>query len=172
MPGGNNAILNSQNFIQHVISIDPLRDPYKYMVLDDYYREKFKDGGFKICSTLTSGFPFLTTNIRITGAKNIYQGDSWQLNVFVWHPQKFPKGIAIRCNWQQTTGTTDEKHPFNLMSLEKVVQDNNLDLAIFLVDGAKAKQSAKDWVMQYAHNHQLLRFTSMSAWANWAKTNL
>lgn len=172
MSGGANAVLNSENFIKHVTSIDPLRNPNKYTELSSLQKKYLQNAGFNGCPLVNNGSPFYTTNVRIAGASNIYNSNAWQLNVFIWHPQKFPRGIAIRCNWQQTTGTTDEKHPFNLISLEKVVNENNLDLAVFLVDGTAAKQSAKDWIMRYAHNHKLLRFTSMSAWANWAKTNL
>ena len=172
MSGGNNAVINSQNFIEHIVSVDPLRDRNKYIRLDESQKSELREEGFVKCFSIVEGKPFFTTNVRINGAKNIYQGDKWQLNVFIWHPHKFPKGIAVRCNWQQTTGTTDEKHPFTLISLEKVVKDNYLDLGIFLVDGSKAKESAKNWVRSYTSNHKLLKFTSMSDWANWAKINL
>lgn len=64
------------------------------------------------------------------------------VDLYLWHPTKYPQGLIIECKYQETAGTADEKFPYTVFSLQQAGIP-----AILLVIGQGAKRKAVRWCL-------------------------
>lgn len=84
----------------------------------------------------------------VTG-RNIY-GLRRTVDFILYHPRKWPESLVIQCKWQASGGTTDEKYPFEVLSI-------NADgyPAIVVLDGGGYRQGAEQWLRGQAGKNRL-----------------
>jgi hypothetical protein len=76
-----------------------------------------------------------------TNYKSMY-GKRMRSDFYCVHPTKYPDGLLIEVKYQGTTGSTDEKFPYLVMSLKA------LDVpSILVLEGGGATRSAIDWCL-------------------------
>lgn len=97
--------------------------------------------------------------------ESIY-GIPMTVDFYVWHPEKFERGLIIECKYQETGGSADEKFPYTVLSLKKTGVP-----AILLLIGAGAKRKAVDWCIRQ-QSTALTVFTSVEAFLHRANGGL
>ena len=67
-----------------------------------------------------------------------------------YHPRKWPASLVIQCKWRASGGTTDEKYPFEVLSI-------NADgyPAIIILDGEGYRRGAAMWLRGQAGRNYL-----------------
>lgn len=76
--------------------------------------------------------------------KDLYDRDR-RVDFIVFHPSKWPNNLVIQCKWQASSGTVEQKYPFEVQSIEK----NNYPTVIIL-DGGGYTDGAKNWLYNQA----------------------
>lgn len=74
--------------------------------------------------------------------ESIYQ-TPMTVDFYVWHPDKFPKGLIIECKYQEINGSADEKFPYTVYSLKKT----GIPVILLLI-GQGARRAAVDWCVR------------------------
>ena len=80
---------------------------------------------------------------------------------FLYHPRKWPNGLAIEAKWQQTTGTVDEKFPYFVMNIWSSEYQT-----VFVLDGGGYREGAERWVRSM-RKHNLIHVFNMSEFQTW-----
>ncbi len=106
--------------------------------------------------------PLYTSQINI--ANSIY-GTKLISDFMLYHPEKWPDKLVIECKWQQSSGSVDEKYPYNVLNIREIYPCP----AIILLDGEGYKVGAANWLRRQVDGKKLLAvFTMMQfqAWVN------
>ncbi len=76
------------------------------------------------------------------------------------HPKLWPAGLVIQCKWQASSGSVDEKYPYEVACI------NHLSIpTIIVLDGGGYKPGAKDWLLEQAGSGNLLHVFDMGQFA-------
>ena len=94
---------------------------------------------------------------------NDIYGKARRVDFIVYHPEKWPDCLVIECKWQSSGGTTDEKFPFLVLS----IQINEFQ-TIVVLDGGGYRQSAENWIKGQAGKNKLLHVYDMGDFARFA----
>ena len=98
---------------------------------------------------------------------NIYEKQR-RVDFIVHHPTRLPNDLVIQCKWQASSGSVEEKYPFELMNIAL----DNID-AIILLDGGGYSHGAKKWLLSMAgKDHTLKAVLDQGQFSRWAKKNL
>ncbi len=81
--------------------------------------------------------------------RDIY-GKRRRVDFILYHPRKWPDSLVIQCKWQASSGSVEEKYPFEVLSL-------NADgyPAIIVLDGGGYSAGAEQWLRGQAGNNRL-----------------
>ena len=82
-------------------------------------------------------------------ARDIY-GKRRRVDFILYHTRKWPDSLVIQCKWQASSGSVEEKYPFEILSIQ-------LDgyPAIILLDGGGYSVGAEQWLKGQAGKNQL-----------------
>lgn len=83
-------------------------------------------------------FPVYSKNVIV--GKNIYD-NARKSHLFVFHPEKWPKGLVIEVRWQGVNGTIDEKFPFIVMNIKRSSYET-----VVVMGGPNLKPEVSNWV--------------------------
>lgn len=68
----------------------------------------------------------------------------------LYHPRLWKDNLVIQCKWQKTSGTTEEKLPFEVGTIAK-----GRIPTIIVLDGGGYTSSAKQWLLNQAGREHL-----------------
>lgn len=63
-------------------------------------------------------------------------------DVIIYHPEKYPKFLAIEIKWQQSGGSVDEKYPYLVQNIKERFPCD----ALIILDGGGYKPGALEWL--------------------------
>lgn len=101
--------------------------------------------------------PVYSQQCRIT--EDIY-GKKRRLDFILFHPVLWPNCLAIQCKWQASSGTVEEKFPFEVLSIAK----NEFD-TIIILDGKGYTAGAERWLKNQAGKNKLLTVMDLGEFA-------
>ena len=78
---------------------------------------------------------------QVFTGKNIY-GKDRHVDFILYHPRKWADCLVLQCKWQASTGSVDEKYPFEI---ECIASDQFP--AVIILDGGGYSDGAKAWLM-------------------------
>ena len=81
--------------------------------------------------------------------RDIY-GEPRKVDFLLFHPRRHPNGLVIQCKWQSTSGTVDEKYPFEVLSIAQ----NEFD-TIIVLDGGGYSPGSEQWLRGQAGKNRL-----------------
>lgn len=81
--------------------------------------------------------------------RDIY-GKRRRVDFILYHPRKWPSSLVIQCKWQASSGSVEEKYPFEVLSLQADGYP-----AIILLDGNGYSKGAEQWLKGQAGKNQL-----------------
>lgn len=134
--------------------------------LDKAIIDKLAERGYqfitknKFKSALYLKQPFYTNHFHI--GDSIYETPKY-CDYILYHPEKWPSCLIIESIWQQTTGTTDEKFPYQVLN----VQQRYPHKTIIVLDGGGYRLQAQQWLKSQEGNN-ILKVFSLGEFSNWA----
>jgi PD-(D/E)XK nuclease superfamily domain len=168
MSGQSNAGANGAALERLIQSTQAFRP---YVELGKNGRKTLKDIGLSAAPGLVGGKPFYSLRTTVDGLHSIY-GVNWTVDVFVWHPTKMANGFVMECKWQQVGGSTDDKLPFSVLSLDHLKTSCGVEVSALMLDAAGARECVKDWVERECNARDIRFFRQGSVFARWADKNL
>ena len=98
---------------------------------------------------------------------NIYNKNRY-VDFIAYHPVKQPQGLVIQCKWQSSSGSVEEKYPFEVLSIFK-----DTIPAIVILDGGGYSEGAKNWLVDQANNGSyLIGVFDQGEFIRWSKNRL
>lgn len=73
--------------------------------------------------------------------KDIYRKKR-RVDIILYHPKLWIDCLVIQCKWQSSSGSVEEKYPFEVLSINQ----NGYD-TIIVLDGDGYSKGAKQWLM-------------------------
>ena len=90
--------------------------------------------------------PIYTRQCKI--GKDVYKKKR-RVDIILYHPKLWKNCLVIQCKWQASSGSVEEKYPFEVLS----IQQNEYD-TIIILDGGGYSKGAKRWLIQeFGKNH-------------------
>ena len=87
---------------------------------------------------------------QCTIGRDIY-GKNRRVDFILYHPQRWPDCLVIQCKWQASSGSVEEKYPFEVLSTQM-----NEFSTIILLDGGGYTRGAENWLRGQAGKNKLL----------------
>ena len=84
-----------------------------------------------------------------TGA-GIY-GKRRLVDFVLYHPQRWPECLVIQCKWQTSSGSVDEKYPYEVENIAHAGIPT-----IIVLDGGGYSQGARQWLLAQRGKRNLL----------------
>ena len=84
------------------------------------------------------------------------------VDFILYHPRKWPDCLVIQCKWQATTGSVEEKYPFEV---ECIVQGEFK--TVIVLDGSGYSDGARQWLLAQRGKRHLLHVFNMSQITRW-----
>ncbi len=122
-----------------------LEDAVAGLVSDANYR--FVDDSELFFALIEMEQPMYARQCEV--GRNIY-GKPWKADLILYHPRKWPNCLIISCKWQARSGSTDEKYPFEVLTLNQVGYD-----AIIVLDGGGYSKPSEQWLRNQAGKNVL-----------------
>lgn len=130
--------------------------------LEVWVQDELEGAGY----TLVSSEAFLAGNVtspcfakQCVIGKSIY-GTKRKVDFVLSHPELWPAGLVIQCKWQSSSGSVDEKYPYELACI------NHLSFpTIIVLDGGGYKPGAKEWLLGQAGSGNLRHVFDMGQFA-------
>ncbi|MEE9302565.1 MAG: DpnII family type II restriction endonuclease [Thiotrichaceae bacterium] len=98
--------------------------------------------------------PIFARECRI--GKDLY-GKQRRVDFILYHSQKWPDSLVIQCKWQASSGSVEEKYPFEVLSIEL-----SEFKAIIILDGDGYSTGSKKWLQDQAGKKKLLHVMSLA----------
>jgi len=168
MPGKSAAGIHGASLEQFVVK--PVSDA-GCALLDQHGRKLLRQSSLATLPSINMGRPYFATHIAIPYITSIY-GVPWVLDMFIWHPVKFRRGLVLECKWQQGSGSADDKMPFSVLSLSHIRDDGLAEVAALMMEAHGMRECVKIWVRRQCKDKGIELFESTSHWAGWIKNNL
>ena len=73
-----------------------------------------------------------------------------RIDFLLFHPRKYPNGLVIQCKWQASSGSVEEKYPYEVLSIAQGEYDT-----IIVLDGGGYSQGAEQWLRGQAGRNRL-----------------
>jgi len=108
--------------------------------------------------------PLYTSQINV--GKSIY-GTNLISDFMLYHPEKWPDQLVIECKWQQSSGSVDEKYPYNVLNIREIYPCP----AIILLDGEGYKTGAAEWLRRQVDGQKLLAVFNMMQFQTWVNND-
>lgn len=103
---------------------------------------------------------------QINACDSVY-GTQVFADFMLYHPQKWPNKLIIECKWQQSSGSVDEKYPYNVLN----IREQYPCPAIILLDGEGYKAGAAAWLRRQVDGVKLLHVFSMVQFQTWVNND-
>ena len=87
--------------------------------------------------------------------EDIY-GKSRRVDFILYHPRRWADCLVIQCKWQASSGSVEEKFPFEVLSIEK-----NPYATLIVLDGGGYSDGAEKWLAAQAGNGKLLHVLNL-----------
>ena len=123
--------------------------------LEPFVGEELEDAGYERIkpSSLIFAMKFMDQPIYTSQVKighDMY-GKSRRVDFLLFHPILHFNGLVIQCKWQLSSGSVEEKYPFEVQNIRESGYDT-----IILLDGGGYSGGAKRWFYSQAgHDHLL-----------------
>ena len=91
--------------------------------------------------------PIFSTQFE-TG-QDVY-GKRRRVDIILYHPRLHPNCLVIQCKWQASSGSVEQKYPYEVLCIEQDKYDT-----IILLDGGGYTDGAKQWLMNQAGKNRL-----------------
>ena len=98
--------------------------------------------------------------------ENVY-GGTRKADIILYHPQKWADCLVIESKWQASTGTADQKYPFEVQTINR-----NLYSTIIVLDGQGYNQLAEKWLKSHAGKGKILRVVNQGEFARLASSGI
>ena len=79
-----------------------------------------------------------------------------RVDFILYHPQRWPDCLVLQCKWQASTGSVEEKYPFEVLSINLGEYPT-----IIVLDGGGYSRGAEFWLKQQAGKNKLLHVLSL-----------
>lgn len=80
-----------------------------------------------------------------------------RVDFILYHPQRWPDCLVIQCKWQASSGSVEEKYPFEMLSIQL-----SEFKTIIVLDGGGYSVGAKRWLKsQASENKKLLHVLNL-----------
>ncbi len=99
---------------------------------------------------------------QVEVGRDIY-GKVRRVDFLLFHPYRHPNGLVIQCKWQASSGSVEEKYPFEVLS----IQQGEFD-AIIVLDGGGYSQGAEAWLRGQAGRNRLKHVFSQGEFQRYA----
>lgn len=146
--GANRSGRRLENFVSEVLED---RD-YRYVKPSEFLQEKEKSQ------------PIYTRQFK--AGEDIY-GKARRVDVILYHPDKCPDCLVIQCKWQASSGSVEQKYPFEVLSTEQNVYDT-----IIVLDGGGYSQGARQWLLDQVGSDRLKHVFDQGEFSRYARDNL
>ena len=81
--------------------------------------------------------------------RDIY-GKTRRVDLLLFHPYRHPNGLVIQCKWQASSGSVEEKYPYEVLSIAQGEFDT-----IIILDGGGYTAGAEQWLRGQAGRNRL-----------------
>ncbi len=98
--------------------------------------------------------------------KDIY-GKNRRADAILFHPERFPNCLVLRCKWQASGDSVDQKYPFEVLSIKK----SKLETFIIL-DGGGYSEGARDWLLKQVGQNFLKAVLTQAEFSRFARDHL
>ena len=129
-------------------------------LLDDYGYEEVERGLF--FSLRDQGLQQPIFAYECTVGKTIYGGNR-RVDFILYHPTKHPDCLVIQCKWQTSSGSVDQKYPYDVENIRI-----NTQPTIIILDGGGYSAGAEKWLKAQAGNNNLLHVYNQGEFARYA----
>ena len=133
MPSGTRANRRGQGLEQSV----------RHLLSEDYQPVSSKRF-FALCDLEQ---PIFAEQVYI--GEDVY-GKRRRVDFILFHPRKWPKCLVIQCKWQASSGSVEEKYPFEVLSIQL-----NAYPTIVVLDGGGYSAGARLWLKGQAGKNRL-----------------
>ncbi len=93
------------------------------------------------------GQPVYASQVEV--GRDIY-AKTRRVDFLLFHPYKYPLGLVIQCKWQASSGSVEEKYPFEVLSIQQGEFDT-----IIVLDGGGYSDGAEQWLRGQAGKNRL-----------------
>ena len=80
-----------------------------------------------------------------------------RVDFILYHPERWSECLVIQCKWQASSGSVEEKYPFEVLSIQKGEYDT-----IIVLDGNGYTKGAEAWLKNQAAHGRLLHVFNLS----------
>ena len=87
-----------------------------------------------------------------------------RVDIILYHPEKWVDGLIIQCKWQSSSGSVDEKYPFEVLSINK-----NPYPTIVVLDGGGYSSASGAWLRSQAGKGNLIHVHNLGEFDRFAK---
>ena len=87
--------------------------------------------------------------------RDVY-GKRRRVDFILYHPRRWPECLVIQCKWQASSGSVEEKYPFEVLSIGL-----NDFSTIIVLDGGGYSKGAEIWLKDQAGQNKLLHVLSL-----------
>ena len=95
-------------------------------------------------------------------------GKRRRVDFILYHPRLYPYCLVIQCKWQSSSGSVEEKYPYEVLS----IRVNSYD-TIIVLDGGGYSKGAKEWLIDQAGPENRLKHVfDLGEFSRFAKKNL
>ena len=127
-------------------------------ILQDYgYTEVSQTRFFALCELKQ---PIYTQECSV--GKTLYGGNR-RVDFILYHPIKWSECLVIECKWQSSSGTTDQKYPYFVDSINM-----NPQHAIIVLDGGGQSRASGKWLKAQAGEQKVLHVLNQGEFARFA----
>ena len=81
--------------------------------------------------------------------RDIY-GKRRRVDFLLFNPHRHPNGLVIQCKWQKTSGSVEEKFPFEVQSITQGEFET-----VIILDGGGYSTGAEQWLRSQAGRNRL-----------------
>lgn len=135
--------------------------------LERFVAEELEDVGYEliwpsmlIFPMRDMGQPVYAQQVEV--GRDIY-GKVRKVDFLLFHPYRHPNGLVIQCKWQASSGSVEEKYPFEVLS----IQQGEFD-AIIVLDGGGYSKGAETWLRGQAGKNRLKHVFSQGEFQRYA----
>lgn len=96
--------------------------------------------------------------------KDIY-AKKRRIDIMLYHPRMYPESLVIQCKWQASSGSVEEKYPYEVLSIRLNEYDT-----IIVIDGGGYSDGALRWLQGQAGKGQLKHVFSHGDFARFASS--
>ena len=98
--------------------------------------------------------------------KNVYGGIR-KADVILYHPENWADCLVIESKWQSSTGSIDQKYPFEVQTI-----NCNSYPTIIVLDGGGYNDLAGEWLKSHAGKGKILHVVNMGEFSRLASSGI